>query len=148
MKRFISILLLLAFSRICPAPTVQYDGISTITKPSPIVVPLIGGDAQTQIDGLAGGSGVSSNTLKGWASSTAYEVLTATFDVNNCVQTATVKWPDGSSGTFTTTVEDPTFYAVNAYTVTHVNSGKTVTQTTVTRNAAGLVTTKPALTVI
>lgn len=40
MKRFISILLLLAFARICPAPSVQFDGVHTLTAPvSGLVVP-------------------------------------------------------------------------------------------------------------
>ena len=34
MKRFISIVLLLAFARICPAPSVQYDGTNTVTQPA------------------------------------------------------------------------------------------------------------------
>jgi len=38
MKRFSALLILLAFARICPAPTVQYSG-STITQPSPLTAP-------------------------------------------------------------------------------------------------------------
>lgn len=82
------------------------------------------------------------------ASGELYEMTSATVDSDGCVTTGTVKWPDGSAGTFTRTAKDSTWLVVNAYTITHSNSGKTVTQSTVTRDSStGAVTTKPALTV-
>lgn len=97
-------------------------------------------------DGM-GGATASDQLLKDWAAAEAYEVTAATRDVNDLVTTAAVKWPDGSGGTFTTTTANATFLTVDAYTVSHTLSGKTVTQTAVTRNSNGAVTAKPALTV-
>lgn len=63
------------------------------------------------------------------------------------VSTATGTWPDGSAGTFTATTTNSTWRAIDAFTITHTNSGKTVTQSAVTRDTQGRVTTLPALTV-
>lgn len=60
---------------------------------------------------------------------------------------ATITWPDGSSGTYTTTSYDATHEEWAAFTATHTDSGKTVTQTAVTRDASGRITTRPAMTV-
>ncbi len=80
-----------------------------------------------------------------------YELLlsgTITRDANNVVTTSGVVWPDGSTGTFTATTVNSTFKCVDAYTVTYVNGAtKTVTQSAVTRNAGGYVTTYPVATV-
>lgn len=97
--------------------------------------------------GLAGGAGVFDETLKEWVTAEAYEVTSATLDSDQVPTTATVKWPDGSAGTFTTTTKNTTWKAVDAFTVSHTDSGKTVTQAAVTRDSNGNVTTKPALTV-
>lgn len=95
----------------------------------------------------AGGSGVEDARLIEWTEAGAYELTAITVDGDEVITTATVKWPDGSAGTFTTTTKDSTWLAVNAYTITHTASGNTVTQAAVTRNAQGTITTKPALTV-
>lgn len=84
-------------------------------------------------------------SLKGWINSLAYTA--ATYDSDNVISSATVKWPDGSSGTFTRTAKNSTFLTVDAYTVTHADSSKTVTQPSVTRNSSGQVTAQPELTV-
>lgn len=99
--------------------------------------------------GLMGGSTVTAQQLKDWTEGGAYEILTITYDTNytDVVSTATVKWPDGSTGTFTTTTLNITFLSVDAYTVTHTTSAKTVTQAAVTRDDDGKVLIKPALTV-
>lgn len=98
-------------------------------------------------DGASAGANATAAQLKEWAQGECYELTAITRDVNETPTTATVKWPDGSGGTFTTTTANATFFTVDAYTVTHTLSSKTVTQTAVTRDAAGAVTTKPALTV-
>ena len=99
--------------------------------------------------GLAGGANVFDQTLREWVEGGAYEATAISFDADGVVTTATVKWPDGSAGTFTTTATDATWLAVNSYTITHTASGKTVTQSAVTTRDAttGDVTAKPALTV-
>lgn len=60
---------------------------------------------------------------------------------------ATINWPDGSSGTYTTTAYDATNEEWSSFTATHTDSGKTVTQSAVTRNSNGQITTRPTMTV-
>lgn len=61
--------------------------------------------------------------------------------------TATINWPDGSSGTYTTTAYDAVNEDWASFTATHTDSGKTVTQSAVTRDSSGRVTARPAMTV-
>lgn len=70
-----------------------------------------------------------------------------TLDSDNCITTGAILWPDGSLGTFTTVTKNTTFLVVDAFTVSHTNSGLTVTQAAVTRNSSGFVTTRPVPTV-
>ncbi len=105
------------------------------------------GQLDSALVNALGGASVLAQVLKEWAEGGAYEVMAATVDSDGLITTATVKWPDGSGGTFTTTTKNTTWIAIDAYTVTHTNSGKTVTQTAVTRDTNGNVTAKPALTV-
>jgi hypothetical protein len=93
------------------------------------------------------GASTLNERLKAWTSGQAYQTAAATYDSDGVVTTATVSWPDGSAGTFTTTTKNTTFLAVDAFTISHTDSGKTVTQTAVTRDSLGAVTVKPALTV-
>lgn len=83
--------------------------------------------------------------LKAWALSGAYSLTSASRDSDGTITTATIRWPDGSTGTFTTTVKNATFFSVDAYTITHTRSGRTVTQSTVTRDASGNITAQPQL---
>lgn len=86
-----------------------------------------------------------------WALAQAFRLVSATRDSNDAITTASVVWPDGSTGTFTTDTASSAFPgAIDAYHVTYVNvttGTKTVTQTAVTRNGNGAVTAQPALTV-
>jgi len=99
--------------------------------------------------GQLGGAAATDQLLKEWTTGEDYELTAITYHgtYTNTVSTATVKWPDGSAGAFTATTINSTWEAIDAYTITHTASGKTVTQAAVTRNADGNVTTKPALTV-
>jgi hypothetical protein len=83
-----------------------------------------------------------------WTQGKDYEPLSVTRDSENRVTSMTVKWPDGSSGVYTATDYNPTFEVYDGYTITHVDSSKTVTQAAVTRNSDGAIITKPALTVL
>jgi hypothetical protein len=96
-----------------------------------------------------GGGTINDQVLKAWTEAGSYELTSVTYDGTHtsAISTATVKWPDTSGGTFTSTTINSTWGKVDAYTITHTLSGKTVTQTAVTRDANGLITTKPALTV-
>lgn len=98
-------------------------------------------------DAASAGALATSALLKAWVSSDAYELLSITRDGNDVITSATVKWPDGSAGTFTATTINSTSHLIDAFTVTHTASGKTVTQAAVTRNADGFPTAYPALTV-
>ena len=71
-----------------------------------------------------------------------------TRDANGVITSAGVVWPDGVIGTFTAAAIDATWGAINSYTVTYVGSTtKTVTQPTMTRDANGSVSNRPAMTV-
>lgn len=98
---------------------------------------------------LGGGAGVTDALLKEWAEGNDYEMTAITYNgtYTTVVASATVKWPDGSAGTFTATTTNTAWQAIDAYTITHTDSSKTVTQAAVTRNSEGSVTTKPALSV-
>lgn len=101
------------------------------------------------VEGITGSSSVTAQQLKDWTEAESYEVLAITYSTNypDVVASATLKWPDGSAGTFTSTTINASFICVDAYTVSHTASSKTVTQAAVTRDSEGKVTTKPALTV-
>lgn len=101
----------------------------------------------TSVAGLLGGSFVTAQTLKQWTEAESYEATSITRNSDGVVTTATVKWPDGSAGTFTTDAINATWVGIDAYHITHAASGKTVTQAAYTRNSDGDVITKPPLTV-
>lgn len=96
---------------------------------------------------VTGGAQVTDGLLVEWTESEAFEATSVTRDAAGVATSATVKWPDGSAGTFTATTINSVWSAVDAYTITHTDSGKTVTQAAVTRDGSGAVTVKPALTV-
>lgn len=104
-------------------------------------------EIDSEIVGFLGGASASDQSLKDWASGECYELTAITYDADGVPTTATVKWPDGSAGTFTVTTKNSTWLAVDAFTISHTASGKTVTQAAVTRDSNGQVTVKPALTV-
>jgi hypothetical protein len=83
------------------------------------------------------------------AASESYEVLSATRDTDELPTTATIKWPDGNTGTFTTITKytGPGAVAVNSYTLTYPIRSRKITQAAPTRDAAGNPTTVPALTI-
>lgn len=71
-----------------------------------------------------------------------------TRDGNGVITSAGVVWPDGVTGVFTANAIDATWGAINSYTVTYVGvTTKTVTQPTMTRDANGSVSNRPAMTV-
>jgi hypothetical protein len=88
-----------------------------------------------------------SATLVQLVASGGYQLTVINRDSNFVVTNATVLWPDGTYGVFTTTSNSPTWLAIDAFTITYTNASKTVTQASVTRDSSGNVTAKPALTV-
>lgn len=91
--------------------------------------------------------GATDNALTEWTQGKDYEPLIITRDSEGRVTTMTVKWPDESSGNYTATDYNATHEVYDGFFVTHADSGKTVTQSAVTRNAEGAVIIKPALSV-
>lgn len=92
----------------------------------------------------------SDNWLKAWGANVdaLIRATTITRDSNEAATGASVVWPDGTTGTYTGTASATTPGAIDSYTVTYAGSPtKTVTQPAMTRNAAGSVTTRPAMTV-
>ena len=85
-----------------------------------------------------------------WVACEAYQMTAITYHVayTNTIASATIVWPDGTTGTFTTTVINPTWEAIDAYNVTHGPSFGThiiVTQDPVIRNSDGNIIAAPAL---
>ena len=120
----------------------ELDELHDVTIASPVNGQSLRYDSATQI-----WKNDPSIDLKAWAGSEAYAVSSATRDSDGVITTASVVWPDGSTGTFTRTTKNATFLTIDAYTVTHVSSGKTITQAAVTRDASGNVTAQPELTI-
>ncbi|MES2225155.1 MAG: hypothetical protein V4478_04190 [Patescibacteria group bacterium] len=88
-------------------------------------------------------------TLTSWTYAQTFALTTITRDMNETIVSASIVWPDGSTGTFTTDTASAIFPgAIDAYHVTYVPvSGptSTVTQPLLTRDATGAVTAQPVL---
>ena len=126
--------------------TGTYDGLVTTVQRGEF---YLRGDISN--DGGGGAlAGLLDKQLKEWASLLPDFMLTSVTyhgTYTNAPATATINWPDGSGGTYTTTAYDTTNRDWSSFTATHTDSGKTVTQAAITRNSSGNVTTRPALTV-
>lgn len=88
--------------------------------------------------------------LVAWTNAESYSATAITRDANEAIITATVVWPDGGTGTFTTDTASTLFPgAIDAYHVTYLNGAvsNTITQSLVTRDSNGAVTAQPALVV-
>lgn len=88
--------------------------------------------------------------LKVWAANPDNLVSgTITRDSNGAALSASVTWPDGTTGTYTADTVSSTFPgAVDAYHITYGSPvTMTVTQPAVTRSSSGAVTNRPALVV-
>lgn len=95
----------------------------------------------------SGGAPSMAQTLIMWASGGSYTLTSATYNANAVMTSATVSWPDGSSGTYTATTINPVFNVADSWSITHSITGLTVTQSLVTRDANGNITAQPNLTV-
>jgi hypothetical protein len=85
-----------------------------------------------------------------WAYAEAYQLVSATRDVNGAIITASIAWPDGATGVFTTDTASIAFPgSIDAYHVTYIlgSTSFTVTQPLVTRDSNGAVTVQPAITI-
>lgn len=88
-----------------------------------------------------------STRLRDWVSGESYQLVSAVYDSDQVIVSANVRWPDGDTGVFTRLTKNSTFLTVDSYSITHVTSGKTITQPAVTRDTSGNVTAQPALVV-
>lgn len=138
-----------------PAGVVAATSPVTYDAPSQTVGIAVGTAANTVAAGndsrITGAVQVLNTGLLSWTQAQAFQLVSASRDSNGAITTATVLWPDGGTGTFTTDTASTSFPgAVDAYHVTYSNGGvsKTVTQTAVTRDpSSGAVTAQPTLTV-
>ena len=87
--------------------------------------------------------------LLNWAYVQSFAITSATRNANDVITTASIRWPDGATGTFTADTINATFNAIDAWHATHILNAvtKTVTQTAVTRNSNGAVTAQPVITI-
>lgn len=89
-------------------------------------------------------------TLNQWGLVQAFQLVSATRDSNGAIVSASIVWPDGSTGTFTTDVASVNFPgAVDAWHATYVYAAGmlTIRQPAITRDTKGAVTIQPALTI-
>lgn len=111
----------------------------------PVVVPV---EVANFIKGDKGDPGLP-YALETWANAQTFQLVSATRDANSAIVTATIVWPDGTPGVFTTDVASIEFPgAIDAWHATYAGSpAKLITQTAVTRDANGAVTAQPAITI-
>lgn len=92
---------------------------------------------------------VKSQNLLAWAYSQAFRLTSATRNTDGAITSATIAWPDGVTGAFTSDTLSTDFPgAIDAWHATYVGATTlTVTQTAVTRDSTGAVTAQPAITI-
>src|SRR5260370_10531712 len=83
-----------------------------------------------------------------WTYSGGYLLTSVVRDTNDAASTATVLWPDGTTGNYTTDVASTAFPgAIDAYHITYNGTTtKTMNQPTVTRHANDGMSIQPAVT--
>lgn len=87
--------------------------------------------------------------LMAWANEQNFQLVSVTRDANGTIASATIKWPDGTGGTFTTDLASAEFPgAIDAWRATYLGEAtKTVVQAAVTRDANGSVIAQPDITI-
>lgn len=96
------------------------------------------------------GAAASDHVIKGWAQAKAWRLVSATYNGSQGLDTASIIWPDGATGTYTTDTFNGTDASlVDAWHATYSagSVNKTATQTAVTRNGSGSITAQPAITI-
>ena len=86
--------------------------------------------------------------ILGWVLAQSFRVVVADRDSYGAITTASIVWPDGKTGVFTTLVVSSNFLgAIDSYQVTYVNglNTKTYTQPSVTRDSTGAITAQPSI---
>lgn len=86
--------------------------------------------------------------IASWFNSQSYTITSVQMTDAGVITNATLRWPDGSSGSYTVTEVDYVWNAPNAWEYSHAITGKTFTQAAVTRSAInGVVTHVPQIAV-
>jgi hypothetical protein len=98
----------------------------------------------------ASAASVVNYNLSTWAYAQTFRLVSATRDANEAIISATIAWPDGVAGVFTTDIASTAFPgAIDAWHATYAgNPAKLITQPAVTRDAEGAVTAQPAITIV
>ncbi len=97
-----------------------------------------------QIDGTV-------EQLKAWMALGQFKrVSGGAYDATHtsALTSATVVWPDGSAGAYTSLAIDATHGKVTSYQITHVASGRTLIQPAMTLDSNGNITAVPDITVV
>lgn len=91
--------------------------------------------------------GFSDNLITTWANTQNFRLAEAVRDVNGTLVTASIVWPDGTEGVFTSLNFNVEFQgAIDSWEVTYAASKfKTITQPIVTRDYNGAVVLQPPL---
>jgi hypothetical protein len=86
----------------------------------------------------------SDSWLKTWANNVIENAVTIIRNADGVPASASVKWPNGITGTFTATLINTLYQAVDAYTLTYDDTPvKVITQSAVTRDSSGAVVMQP-----
>lgn len=80
-----------------------------------------------------------------WAQGKDWQPIDITRDSEGIPTTATVIWPDDSTGVYTALYWNATHECYDGYSLTHVDSSKTITQPSVTRDSEGAIIYKPEI---
>lgn len=106
--------------------------------------------ATARLEAALADMGTSTNingNLRAWTASTAYQVthVITRHPSTGAVQNADIQWPDGVSGVFTALNFNPAAGAFDSFEITHIQSGKIVSQPPVARDISGNIITQPTL---
>jgi hypothetical protein len=98
---------------------------------------------------IKGEPGIQYN-LQTWAYTQTFQLVSATRDANSAIISASIVWPDGVTGVFTTDIASVAFPgAIDAWHATYAGTpAKLITQPSVTRDVNGAVTAQPAITIV
>jgi hypothetical protein len=86
-----------------------------------------------------------SNRLIAWTLAQAWSFTSITRDVDGVISSASIRWPDNVAGTLTRTAKNTTWQVMTSFTVTY--NALTVTQSAITLDGSGNLSTRPRPTV-
>lgn len=92
--------------------------------------------------------GTTPDELIEWTQTERYRIVSAETNATGHMKSATVRWPDGSMGEFTTLAFNSVHLAIDSFQITHPASGKRVFQPSLVRGSDGSVKSVPNLKVL